>query len=252
METKPRDRPREDPDGVRIVAGNASGRRSRLLFQGIALFLVATCAGYALMPRRTAPPAPAGDRGRTVSPPTSEGAGADPGAASIGTVASPATGAVPPVSTRSATPRRMASQRAERPPEDLTPEQQALVEKMKAEGREEISAGEYIQALNDMGIHEGIGAFNPPGTSPPLEGLAVPEDFPLPEGYVRHYQTTDDGQDIEPILMYSPDYEFLDENGRPIPIPEDRVVPADRVPSGFPVRPIQIPQPKRDSGGVFR
>ena len=47
-------------------------------------------------------------------------------------------------------------------------------------------------------------------------GLAVPEDFVLPEGYVRHHQATDDGQAIEPILMYSPDYEFLDAAGNPV------------------------------------
>ena len=33
-------------------------------------------------------------------------------------------------------------------------------------------------------------------TRTPLVGLAVPPDFPLPEGYVRHHQVTDDGQDM--------------------------------------------------------
>ena len=73
--------------------------------------------------------------------------------------------------------------------------------------------GEVIAGLHKAGIRTGLGAFNPPGTSPPLVGLAVPEDYPLPEGYVRHFQATDDGQAIEPILMYSPDYEFLDAAG---------------------------------------
>ena len=49
--------------------------------------------------------------------------------------------------------------------------------------------------------------------------------FALPEGYVRHYQATDDGQRIEPILMFSPDHEFVDAANRPIAIPKDRVVP---------------------------
>ena len=56
-------------------------------------------------------------------------------------------------------------------------------------------------------------AIPPPGTRPPLVGLAVPEDFALPEGYVRHHQATDDGQRIEAILMFSPDRQFV--LGRP-------------------------------------
>ena len=115
----------------------------------------------------------------------------------------------------------------------------------------DITAGEYIKALNDAGIYEGIGAFPPPGTSPPLEGLAVPEDYVLPEGYVRHYQSTDDGQPIHPILMYSPDYEFLDANGNPIAIPEDRVVPPEHAPPGLPGNIIDIPQP-REPGDLSR
>lgn len=109
------------------------------------------------------------------------------------------------------------------------------------------STAEIIRKLNEAGIHSGIGAFNPPGTSPPLVGLAAPEDMPLPEGYVRHYQTTDDGQSIEPILMYSPDYDFFDAAGRPIQVPEDRVVPPDMAPPGIPGRRIAIPPP-RDEG----
>lgn len=111
------------------------------------------------------------------------------------------------------------------------------------------STAEIIRTLNEAGIHSGIGAFNPPGTSPPMVGLAVPEDVPLPEGYVRHYQTTDDGQDIEPILMFSPDYEFFDAAGRPIPIPENRVVPPDMAPPGLPGRRIDIPPPREGGGG---
>ena len=104
--------------------------------------------------------------------------------------------------------------------------------------------GEVIEGLHRAGIHTGLGAFNPPGTSPPLVGLVVPEDYALPEGYVRHYQATDDGQAIEPILMYSPDYEFLDASGQPVPIPADRVVPASRAPVGLPIREVRIPPPQ--------
>lgn len=107
---------------------------------------------------------------------------------------------------------------------------------------------EVIQRLNDAGVYTGLGAFNPPGTSPPMIGLAVPEDYVLPEGYVRHYQATDDGQRIEPILMYSPDYVFFDSNGLAIAIPENRVVPDNRAPPGLVIRPIKIPEPLEPGG----
>jgi hypothetical protein len=107
----------------------------------------------------------------------------------------------------------------------------------------EPTAAELIQALRDSGDHGGIAAFNPPGTSPPLQGLAVPEDFALPDGYVRHHQVTDDGEPIEAILMFSPDYVFRDATGAVIPIPEDRVVPPDMAPPGLPLRQIEIPPP---------
>lgn len=107
----------------------------------------------------------------------------------------------------------------------------------------EPSMAEVIQALRDSGEHGGIAAFNPPGTSPPLKGLAVPEDFVLPQGYVRHHQVTDQGEPIEPILMYAPDFVLLDASGKPIPIPEDRVVPPELAPPGLPIRPITIPPP---------
>jgi hypothetical protein len=103
--------------------------------------------------------------------------------------------------------------------------------------------GEVIEGLHRAGIRTGLGAFNPPGTSPPLVGLAVPEDYVLPEGYVRHHQATDDGQAIEPILMYSPDYEFLDAAGQSIAIPADRVVPPALAPPGLPIRQVRIPPP---------
>jgi hypothetical protein len=107
----------------------------------------------------------------------------------------------------------------------------------------EPTAAELIKALRDSGETGGIAAFNPPGTSPPLQGLAVPEDFELPEGYVRHHQVTDEGEPIEAILMFSPDYVFRAADGTVIPIPEDRVVPADMAPPGLPIREIEIPPP---------
>lgn len=102
---------------------------------------------------------------------------------------------------------------------------------------------EVIARLQAAGVHSGLGAFSPPGTRPPLLGLAVPEDFVLPAGYVRHYQATDDGQRIEPILMYSPDRPPLDAQGRPLPTPADRVVPAAQAPAGLALRQIVLPPP---------
>ena len=60
--------------------------------------------------------------------------------------------------------------------------------------------------------------------------------FELPEGYVRHYQTTDDGRSLPPILMFHPDVAGVDENGNPVLTPEQRIVPPDLAPPGLPHR----------------
>jgi hypothetical protein len=108
---------------------------------------------------------------------------------------------------------------------------------------------EVIERLHQNGVYGGLGAFPPPGTRPPLVGLAVPEDFALPEGYVRHYQATDDGQRIEPILMFSPDRPPLDASRTPVAMPDDRVVPPELAPPGLPIRRIVIPPPAEARGG---
>jgi hypothetical protein len=110
------------------------------------------------------------------------------------------------------------------------------------DGHRRIDAAPVIKALNDAGVHDGIAAFPPPGTDPPKPGIIVPEGMELPEGYVRHYQTTDDGEPLPPILMFHPDYDFFDAAGNPIAIPEDRVVPPDLVPPGFPVEMLRVPE----------
>ena len=108
---------------------------------------------------------------------------------------------------------------------------------------EKPTMNEVIDRLHQAGVHTGLGAFNPPGTRPPLVGLAVPEDFTLPPGYVRHYQATDDGQRIEPILMFAPDWQLQAADGRPIAMPPDRVVPPELAPPGLPIRRIVVPAP---------
>lgn len=102
---------------------------------------------------------------------------------------------------------------------------------------------EVISRLHQANVHTGLAAFSPPGTRPNRVGLAVPEDFVLPQGYVRHHQATDDGQRVEAILMFAPDHQLLDTNQQPIEMPKDRVVPPHLAPPGFPLRSIVIPAP---------
>jgi hypothetical protein len=112
---------------------------------------------------------------------------------------------------------------------------------------EKPTMNDVIDRLHAAGVHTGLGAFNPPGTRPPLVGLAVPEDFPLPPGYVRHYQATDDGQRIEPILMFAPGFQPVGADGQPVPLPADRVVPPELAPPGLPIRRITVPAPSHPS-----
>ncbi|MBI3782778.1 MAG: hypothetical protein HY270_05180 [Deltaproteobacteria bacterium] len=97
------------------------------------------------------------------------------------------------------------------------------------------------QAADENSDQAGIGVFPPPGTKPIKRGIVVPDNFELPPGYVRHYQATDDGKQLAPILMFHPDYKPLDENGQPLPLPDDRVVPAEMAPPGMQVRMLDAP-----------
>ena len=89
----------------------------------------------------------------------------------------------------------------------------------------------------------GIELFPPRGTDPPKIGIVVPEGFELPEGYVRHYQATDDGQPLPPILMFHPDYDWIDENGEHVEVSEDGVVPPELAPPGMPIEMLELPEP---------
>jgi hypothetical protein len=97
-------------------------------------------------------------------------------------------------------------------------------------------------------VPSGIGLFPPAGTDPIKIGIVVPDDYELPEGYLRHYQVTDDGQDLEPILLFHPDYELLDDAGQPIPLPADRVVPPELAPPDLPIRMVEVPPPREEAG----
>lgn len=110
------------------------------------------------------------------------------------------------------------------------------------------AAGAAAREAHARGVPlEGIWAFPPAGTKPVLPGVVVPDDFELPPGYVRHYQSTDDGKALEPILMYHPDHAPIGEDGRPLQDPEDLVVPPEDVPSGIPVVILDVPEATFDN-----
>jgi hypothetical protein len=164
-----------------------------------------------------------------------------PGAGHTEVASTTAAMPAPSPATPPATPRP-----APRPPQARAPEGDADptrdLSSYVARG-ENPSMAEVIERLHQQGIHTGLGAFSPPGTSPPLVGLAVPEDFALPKGYVRHHQATDDGQRIEAILMFAPDFQLRDAAGQPVAMPANRVVPPELAPPGLPIRRIVIPPP---------
>ncbi len=91
------------------------------------------------------------------------------------------------------------------------------------------------------GSAEGIGLYRP-GTKPIKQGIVVPEDFELPPGYVRHYQATDNGERVKPILMFHPDYKPTDADGKPVELPESRVVPPEMAPPGMPIDILELPE----------
>jgi hypothetical protein len=91
------------------------------------------------------------------------------------------------------------------------------------------------------GPAEGINLYRP-GTDPLKQGIIVPEDFELPPGYVRHYQSTDNGERVKPILMFHPDYKPVDSNGQPVELPSNGVVPPELAPAGMPIEILELPE----------
>jgi hypothetical protein len=88
----------------------------------------------------------------------------------------------------------------------------------------------------------GIELFPPMGTKQAREGLIVPEDFPLPEGYVRHHQVSEDGQLLPAILMVHPDYQIFDETGAVVADRNNPVVPPEYAPEGLPIQMLELPE----------
>jgi len=223
----------EDGDGVRVIREGRSMVSAAVVVKVFAaMVVVAGVAALLVSPRasRTTPERKGSAEAMSTVP-----AAAEPQAAS------PA----PAIATAARAPRRddaaVPIMPTARSPDDLPGGDPNDIATYVSPGDPVPTMTEVIQAMHDMGDHTGIGAFNPPGTSPPLVGLAVPEDFVLPQGYVRHHQVTDEGELLEPILMFSPDGAFVDVSGREIAIPEDRVVPPEMAPPGLPIREITIP-----------
>ncbi|GJJ05058.1 hypothetical protein RugamoR64_55960 [Duganella rhizosphaerae] len=170
----------------------------------------------------------------TPDPGVAAGAPAQPPAASAAAASGPPP-ASSPVAPQPAAPEQ---RRAPEGDADSTRDLKSYVSR-----GEKPTMPEVIERLHERGIYSGLGAFSPPGTRPPMVGLAVPEDFVLPEGYVRHHQATDDGQRIEAILMFAPDFQLYDAARNPIPMPKNRIVPPELAPPGLPIRRIVIPPP---------
>ncbi len=87
---------------------------------------------------------------------------------------------------------------------------------------------------------EGLHLYRP-GTRPLKQGLVVPEGFKLPDGYMRHYQSTDNGEQLKPILTFRDDYTPVDAKGRPLELPSNRVVPPELAPPGMPIEVLELP-----------
>jgi hypothetical protein len=100
--------------------------------------------------------------------------------------------------------------------------------------------------IGEPGAQTGMKVFPPMGTKPIKRGIIVPDDFELPPGYVRHYQSTDDGERLPAILMFSPDYDWVDASGHPIALPPDLVVPPELAPPGLAIRLLEPPQAPPD------
>lgn len=222
---------RGDDDGIRIVRVARERRTFWLIGLAIAVPIAATLAAVAFI--RWSPDSEAGAAART--PGTADvvaNADAPPGPPSAAPSPGRTAGHVVPrrvVTAPVAEPAGLGASPVPEPPKR----------------RREIDAADVIVALREEGVHEGIAAFGIPGTHPPKSGILVPEEFELPEGYVRHYQSTDDGEQLPAILMFHPDYEFVNEQGEVVKLPEDGVVPPKMAPPGLAVEMLDVPERTR-------
>jgi hypothetical protein len=223
---------RGDDDGVRIVPIPHWRRPYWLIGLAIALPILATLAAVAII--RLSPSTAAG----TAPGPLAEtGVLAAAGDLPVGARSVPA----PSRAAARVVPRRVTAAVVAGPAGlGASPVPQ------KQKPRREIDAADVIVALREQGEQGGIAAFGIPGTSPPKAGILVPEEYEVPEGYVRHYQSTDDGEQLPAILMFHPDYEFVNEQGAVVKLPEDGIVPPEMAPPGLAVdHVLEVPERRR-------
>ena len=204
-------RSRIDADGVKLV--EVAGVRKGVWLLGLAL-LLAGGAGLLALRLALRPDVPEAGLARAEAPVAAVGAPAAPSAVAAPRARPVRRGAAPP------------------PPPPPPPA--------------EAEAPTAVPPLPEFPVEpgegpSGIALYPPPGTDPLKRGIRVPEDFELPEGYVRHHQATDDGEGLPAILMFHPDYEWLDENGDAIALPEDRIVPPELAPPGMPIEMLELP-----------
>jgi hypothetical protein len=212
-------------DGIRVVHEGGAGRVVRLLLVAAAAVAVVTALLIVVLRRApAAAPGPAGQDGPIAAP------------------AAPAPSVARPAAAERRAPADPQAEPVVRAVDRLRARRRAAAA-AKEGARPELDARDVIPYLRSRGERTGIAAFDPPGTDPPKSGIIVPDDFPLPEGYVRHYQFDDDGNPLPPILMFHPDFEFVDESGAGVALPESRVVPPELAPNGLPIRMLDLPKP---------
>jgi hypothetical protein len=116
-----------------------------------------------------------------------------------------------------------------------------VVQPTIAQGEAQPPPQDMAQDAAPSGPAEGINLYRP-GTKKLKQGIIVPEGFELPPGYLRHYQSTDNGEGVKPILMFHPDHKPVDSSGKPVEIPESRVVPPELAPAGMPIEILELPE----------
>jgi hypothetical protein len=215
--------PRATPgDGVRVVRTSAVRRVVRLTLlamSAVVLVVVVALLGLRMPPAGTAaPPAASPAEPAPPSPPVAQRPDAPPLA--------PLTVAERPAAPEARAPSARAVRRA--PPTTVEPP-------------EKEDEPFTIGGPDEQG---GLKVFPPMGTKPIKRGIIVPDDYELPPGYVRHFQSTDDGERLPAILMFSPDYDWVDAEGRPVALPADRVVPPEMAPPGLRVELLEPPAQK--------
>lgn len=213
-----------DGDGVRITEGSQLRRIAWLAGLAVGIPILATLVAVVIIRQ-----APAARSDEPVRPPARDVA-VIPADDTPRVRRPPEEPSEPRPPVRQVKPRRVASPK---PLPTSTPD-----------GKPELTAKDVIPALIEAGERGGIAVFPLPGTKPIKRGIVVPEGFELPEGFVRHYQTTDGGQRLSAVLMFHPDYEFVDERGELVAVPEDRIVPPEMAPPGLPVQILEVPGEK--------